>query len=130
MNKVILIGHVGKDPIVKSAANTKVAQFSLATTERYKPEGGEVKEITDWHSIVVWGKLAELCEKYVAKGQRISIEGKLKQRSYEGKDGAKRFVVEVVAESVEFLSKIEKQDTAATAEQPAASPEELNDLPF
>jgi len=135
MNKVILIGRVGKDPEVKEAAGSKVARLSLATTDYFKNSAGEKKEITDWHSIVCWKGLAEICEKYVAKGQLVAIEGKLKQRSYEGKEGGKRFVTEVLADSIQMLSKVEKPEKQEKSDQPfpvmpEIPTEEVNDLPF
>ena len=103
-NKVQLIGHVGQDPTITQLENGKVvAQFSLATNDNFKNAKGEKKEETDWHSIVAWGKVATIIEKYVGKGNKIGIEGKLKQRSYETETGEKRHYTEVVANEVLLL---------------------------
>jgi single-strand DNA-binding protein len=126
-NKVILSGNVGEDPKINTANNTKVASFSLATTERYT-QNNEKKVVTDWHRIVMWRQLAELCEKYVKKGTKLYIEGKLKTRSYE-KEGQTHYVTEIVADHMEFLGAPKSE---ATQTQPSQIPtdEEGDDLPF
>jgi single-strand DNA-binding protein len=96
-NKVQLIGHVGNAPeIVNLESGKKLAKFSLATNDSYKNSKGEKITDTQWHNIVVWGKLAELVESYVPKGKEVGLEGKLTSRSYEDKDGVKRYVTEIV----------------------------------
>lgn len=107
VNKVILIGNLGKDPEIRALENgTKLARFPLATSETFTDKTtGERREITDWHNIVVWRGLAEVVEKYVTKGQKIYIEGKLKRRSWQDESGEKRYSVEVVADSMTMLSK-------------------------
>lgn len=103
MNKVLLIGRVGTDPEVKTFDNNKtVAKFSFATTERYTVNN-EKKEETTWHNIVVWGKLAEIAEKWVKKGNQLAIEGKIKTRSWDDKDGVKKYITEIVADSFEMI---------------------------
>jgi single-strand DNA-binding protein len=120
VNKVILVGRVGKPAEVRTAGESKVASFSLATTEKYKDsKTGEWKENTEWHNIVCWRNTAELAEKYVQKGMQLYIEGKLRTRSWD-KDGEKRYVTEIVAEVLQFLEK--KQDTES-APAPAAQPQ-------
>jgi single-strand DNA-binding protein len=120
VNKVILVGRVGKPAEVRTAGESKVASFSLATTEKYKDsKTGEWKENTEWHNIVCWRNTAELAEKYVQKGMQLYIEGKLRTRSWD-KDGEKRYVTEIVAEVLQFLEK--KQDTQS-APAPAAQPQ-------
>lgn len=95
-NKVTLIGNLGKDPDIKSFENgERVANFSIATSESYKDKIGERQTITDWHNIAVYGKAVDIIEKYVKKGSRLLVEGKLKTRSWE-KDGQKNYVTEVV----------------------------------
>ena len=96
-NKVQLIGHVGNAPeILNLESGKKLAKFSIATSESYKNSKGEKITDTQWHNIVAWGKTAELIENYVPKGKEVGIEGKLTSRSYEDKDGVKRYVTEVI----------------------------------
>jgi len=105
-NKVILIGHLGNDPEVKDLeSGTKVANFSLATNDYYKDPQGERVENTQWHNLVAWNKTAEILEKYVKKGQEVAIEGKLTNRSYDDKEGNKRYVTEVVVNELVLLGK-------------------------
>ena len=143
MNKVILIGNVGKDAEIRTIdnGNTTVVSFPLATSERYRDRNGEVKENTDWHDITVWRKTAETIGKYIKKGTMVMVEGKLKKRSWTDRDGNKRYSTEVVADRIELLSK--KQDgTAAPAPQAPArvqenyspydflpGPDEYDDIP-
>ena len=106
LNKVILVGNLGKDPEIRHfEGGSAVAHFSLATTEAYKDKLGQRIEQTEWHKITAWGKTAELIEKFVVKGKEIAIEGKLSHRSYDDKDGNKRYITEVIANEVLFLSK-------------------------
>lgn len=103
-NTVQLIGHVGNDPeIVNLESGKKLAKFSIATNESYKNSKGEKITDTQWHNIVAWGKTAELVENYVPKGKEVGIEGKLTSRSYEDKDGVKRYVTEVVCNELLLL---------------------------
>ena len=105
-NKVQLIGNVGNDPEIKTFdGGKKVVNFTLATNESYKNENGEKVEQTEWHKISAWGKTADIIEKYVTKGKEIAIEGKLTHRSYEDKNGEKRFITEVVANDILLLGK-------------------------
>jgi len=105
-NTVQLIGHVGNEPeIVNLESGKKLAKFSVATNESYKNSKGEKITDTQWHIIVAWGKTAELVENYVPKGKEIGIEGKLTSRSYEDKDGIKRYVTEVVCQELLLLGK-------------------------
>jgi single-strand DNA-binding protein len=93
LNKVMLVGNVGKDPEVSVLeGNIKVAKFSLATSESYKDQQGQTHTQTEWHSIVLWRALAEVAEKYITKGSLIYLEGKNKTRSYDDKQGSKRYV--------------------------------------
>ncbi|MFV8281064.1 single-stranded DNA-binding protein [Christiangramia marina] len=103
-NHVQLIGNVGQDPqITHLESGKKVARFSLATNEFYKNEKGEKIQNTEWHTIVAWGKTAEIIEKYAGKGKEIGVAGKLKSRSYEDKDGVKRYVTEIEANEILLL---------------------------
>jgi single-strand DNA-binding protein len=105
-NKVQLIGRAGNDPEIKSFDNgKKIANINLATNDHYTNQKGEKVEDTQWHRVVAWGKTADLIEKYVTKGKEIAIEGKLSTRSYDDKNGDKKFVTEVVVNEVLFLSK-------------------------
>lgn len=103
-NKVQLIGNVGKTPeTTELESGKKVTRFSLATNEYYKNAKGEKVQSTQWHTIVAWGKTAEIIDKYADKGKEIAIEGKLNSRSYEDKEGVKKYVTEVVASEVLLL---------------------------
>lgn len=114
VNKVTLIGRVGKDAVVKHFDNGGViAEFSLATDDSYKKKDGEKVEQTDWHNCkVTYGKLAEVAEKYVKKGMLLYVEGKIKTRSYDDKDGNKRYATEIVCDTFKMLSS--KNDTGVT----------------
>lgn len=104
-NKVILVGNVGKDPEIRRFENNIKASFSLATSETYTPKGGEKVTQTEWHNIVAWRRLAELTENYIRKGSQILIEGKLRYRSYDDRDGNKRYIVEVEADTIQLLGR-------------------------
>ena len=120
VNKVILIGNLGKDPEVRRLENgSMVATFSIATSEVYADrETGEKKEITDWHDIVVWRGLAEVTEKYVRKGYKVYIEGKLKKRSWQDKEGLTRYSTEVIADELNIISRPEGSDKIVKKEAP------------
>lgn len=111
INKVILIGNLGKDPEVRHFENGGVlASFSLATSESYTDrETGEKKEHTDWHDVVLWRGLAEVAEKYLHKGTKIYVEGKLKKRSYQDREGVTRYAVEIVGEELTILSRADSE---------------------
>ncbi|WP_424003633.1 single-stranded DNA-binding protein [Maribacter sp. IgM3_T14_3] len=103
-NKVQLIGNVGNDPeMTVLESGKKVIRFSLATNENYKNGKGEKVQNTDWHNIVAWGKTAEIIETYASKGKQIAIHGKLTSRSYETKEGDKRYITEIVVSEVLLL---------------------------
>ena len=103
-NKVQLIGHVGNDPEIKTfEGGKKLANLTIATNDSYKNEKGEKVEQTEWHRITAWGKTAELIEKFVTKGKEIAIEGKLAHRSYDDKNGEKRYITEVVVNELMLL---------------------------
>jgi single-strand DNA-binding protein len=105
-NRVQLIGNAGKDPEIKSFdGGKKLASLTIATNESYTNDKGEKITDTQWHSIVAWGKTAEIIEKYVEKGDQIAIEGKLTHRSYDDKNGEKRYVTEVVVSDILLLGK-------------------------
>lgn len=123
VNKVILIGNLGKDPEVRRLENgAVVASFSIATSETYTEKAtGERRENTDWHNIVVWRGLAEVTEKYVKKGMKVYVEGKLKTRSWQDKEGNTRYTTEVLAEEMTILTWPENQDRQAGEQKPAYS---------
>lgn len=104
VNKAILIGNVGKDPEVRHLSDTKVANFTLATSESYTSKSGEKVTTTEWHNIVVWRGLAEVVEKYVSKGSKLYVEGKIFTRSWDDKDGVKRYKTEIQADTIQILS--------------------------
>lgn len=112
VNKVILIGNLGKDPEVRHLENgAVVANFSIATSEVYTDKStGEKKEITDWHDIVVWRGLAEVAEKYLKKGYKVYVEGKLKKRSWQDKENITRYTTEIIADELNILSRPEGGD--------------------
>ncbi len=104
VNKVILVGNLGKDPELRyTSSGTAVATFSLATSERYKDRNGEQQEKTEWHNIVTWRNLAEICGKYLHKGKQVYIEGRIQTRSYDDRDGNKRYMTEIVADQMQML---------------------------
>lgn len=103
VNKVIIIGRLGQDPEVKAVGQSSVANFSVATSENWTDKQGQKQERTEWHRIVVWGKLADLCGKYLAKGRQVYLEGRLTTRSWDDKDGQKRYTTEIVANTITFL---------------------------
>jgi len=142
VNKVILIGHVGKDPEVRYLdKNVAVANFTMATTEKAftTQNGVQVPERTEWHNIVAWRGLADISEKYIRKGSQVYVEGKLQTRSWE-KDGIKRYTTEIYAETINLLGKRPEQteplSKAPTAEATAVAdvvqspPHGEDDLPF
>ncbi|MEO6177831.1 MAG: single-stranded DNA-binding protein [Flavobacterium circumlabens] len=105
-NRVQLIGNVGNDPEIKTLENgKKLAHMSIATNEYYKNEKGEKVEQTEWHRVTAWGKTAEIIEKFVVKGKEVAVEGKLTHRSYDDKNGEKKFITEVVVNEILLLSK-------------------------
>jgi single-strand DNA-binding protein len=104
VNKVILVGRLGQNPEVKyTPAGAAVANFSIATNESWVDKQGQKQERTEWHRIVVWGKLAELCQQYLTKGRQAYIEGRLQTRQWQDKDGQTKYTTEINAQTVQFL---------------------------
>ena len=104
LNKVMIIGRLGADPEMKTlSSGNALTTFNVATSENWKDKDGQKQERTEWHRIVVWGKLAEICGKYLAKGREAFIEGKLQTRSWEDQQGQKKYTTEVVATNVQFI---------------------------
>jgi len=117
VNKVILIGRLGQDPEVRyTPSGQAVANFTMATSENWTGKDGQKQERTEWHRIVVWGRLAELCKDYLRKGRQVYIDGKLQTRSWDDKEGKKRYTTEIVANTVQFLGtapdKVESTETS------------------
>ena len=132
VNKVILVGNLGKDPEVKYLdSGVAVANFSLATSESYKNKEGERVNQTEWHNIVLWRGLAEVAEKWLKKGSNVYIEGKIKTRKWEDKDGNTRYNTEILADNMTMLGSKSTSESAApttSGQQPAA--DTADDLPF
>jgi single-strand DNA-binding protein len=106
LNKVLLIGNLGKDPEVRyTASGTAVASFSLATSEKFKNKDGEWEERTEWHNVILWERLAEIAGEYLAKGKTVYIEGRLQTRKWQDKDGKDRYTTEIVGEKMQMLSR-------------------------
>lgn len=130
----MLIGNLGKDPELKyTPSGIAVATFSIATSESWKDQDGNQQEKTEWHNIVVWRKLAEIAGEYLKKGKKIYLEGKLQTRNYE-KDGVKRYITEIVADSFIMLDSAGKQNggsaDAETFSAPVDTAAKDDDLPF
>ncbi len=104
VNKVILVGHLGADPDMRyTPSGQGVCELRLATSESWNDKNGQRQERTEWHRVVVWGKRAEICSKYLAKGRQVYVEGRIQTRNYDDKDGNKRYITEVIANDVQLL---------------------------
>jgi len=139
VNKVILIGNLGKDPELRyTPGGQAVASFPLATSEKWRDKEGVMQDNTEWHNIVVWGRQAETAKEYLAKGRQVYIEGRIQTRSWDDKEGNKRYTTEVVAQRVQFLGSRGQGGSGGGgggSEMPSDSPqpdltEEDDDLPF
>jgi len=129
MNKAMLIGNLGSDPEVRYTQNqTPVATFSVATSERWTDSEGNKQEHTEWHRVVSWGKLAEICGEHLKKGDKVFIEGKLRTRKWEDKDGNTRYTTEINARDLEMLGGREGADSSASMSENEPPPSE--DVPF
>ena len=121
INKAILVGNLGKDPELRyTASGQAVATFSLATTEKFKNKGGEQQERTEWHNIVAWGPLAEICGKYLVKGKQIYCEGRIQSRSYDDRDGNKRYITEIVISDMQMLGGRPSEEGGSGGARPAS----------
>jgi single-strand DNA-binding protein len=124
VNRVILIGRLGKDPEIKyTPSGAAVAKFSLATDERYKDKSGEVKDHTEWHNIVAWGKLAEICGEYLTRGKLVYIEGSIRSSQWEDQSGNKRTRYEIIAWQMQMLGSKAESERLAAASTERATPE-------
>jgi len=142
VNKAILIGNLGRDPELRyTPGGQAVATFSLATGEKWRDKDGVMQDKTEWHNIVVWGRQAEIAKEYLAKGKQVYIEGRIQNRSYDDKDGNKRYISEVVAQRMQFLGSRDQAGAGAGAGTssgenmpPEPPPNDLasedDDLPF
>lgn len=141
LNKAMLIGRLGADPEVRyTQSNTAVATMNLATTEKYKDANGELQENTEWHRVVAWGRTAEICQQYARKGSQLYIEGPIQTRSWEDKDGQKRYTTEIKALTVQLLdSRSDSSAEPASRKEPKKAaaneiPDDFgdadDDLPF
>ena len=141
LNKVMLIGNLGKDPEVRyTAAGTAVASFSVATSEKYKNKSGELEEKTEWHNVTLWARLAEIAGEYLAKGKTVYIEGRLQTRKWQDRDGKDRYTTEIVGEKMQMLSgkgegggrqgagRTDNQSQETAYEEPVFNPDD--DIPF
>ena len=124
VNKVILVGRLGKDPELKyTTTGRAVVNFSIATNETWV-KNDEKHEITDWHNVVLWGKIAEIAGQYLSKGSRVFIEGKLRTRKWEDKNGQTKYTTEVIGDRLEFLDSIKQEQVSS------GQPKQEEDLPF
>lgn len=131
LNRVTLIGFLGKNPELRhTQSGVAVCTFSLATSESYKDKQGQKQETTEWHRVVVWQQQAELCAKYLSKGRGCIVEGKIQTRSYDDKDGTKRYATEIVAQKVTFLPDGKGKGSGAAAEGHGLPTEDPDLIPF
>lgn len=137
VNRVILIGNLGRDPEIRyTPAGRAVTRFSLATGEVWTDADGNRQERTEWHNIVVWGKQAETCSQYLAKGRQVYVEGSIRSRSYDDKDGNRRYITEIIGQRVQFLGGGRGGEAGApsapTQEEPppTTAGSEEDDIPF
>lgn len=138
VNKVILIGNLGSDPELRyTPSGAAVANFRIATSERWNDKDGKPQERTEWHRIVAWRKLAEIAGEYLKKGKQVYVEGKLQTRSWEDQDGVKRYTTEIIADKIQMLGRRGENETSSGSDDfgTADFPEEKNagensDLPF
>ena len=136
VNKVILVGNLGKDPEVRyTPSGVAVANFTIATSEEWKDKNtGEKQGRTEWHRVVAWRRLGEICGEYLRKGSQVYVEGKLQTRAWEDRDGSKRYTTEIVASTMQMLGapnregKAEPSDGSFPVEEPITIPED--DIPF
>ena len=136
VNKAILIGRLGKDPEVRYTPDgAMVTNFNLATDEQWKDKNGEKVQKTEWHRIVAFGKLAEICGNYLVKGKLIFVEGRIQTRSLEDKEGVKRYTTEIVANNMQMLdskgqNKADESSSDSMSSNSASSSTPMDDVPF
>lgn len=131
LNKVMLIGNLGKDPEVRfTASGQAVASFSLATSEKFKGKTGEWEERTEWHNITLWGKLAEIAGEYLSKGKTIYVEGRLQTRKWQDKSGNDRYTTDIVGDKMQMLSPKGERSGGDSSSAPKASSSSYEEPPF
>lgn len=135
LNRAMVIGHLGRDPELRSTAGgTAVANFSMATTERWKDKNGQKQERTEWHNVVAWGALGENCDRYLRKGSKAYVDGRLQTREWEDREGQKRRTTEIIALNVVFLDPKENRGSGGGGGDRAAGygppPMSDDDVPF
>ncbi len=135
VNKVILVGNLGADPEIRyTPSGTAVANFNIATSENWTNKEGKKETKTEWHKIVTFGKLAEICGEYLSKGKQIYVEGRIQTRQWDDRDGNKRYTTEIVANTMQMLGRPGDKPQEAPQEEPPQAgepaPPELDDVPF
>lgn len=135
VNKVILIGNLGADPELRyTPSGSAVVNFNIATTEKWKDKDGQPQERTEWHRIILWNRQAEIAKEYLRKGSSVYIEGRIQNRSYEDKDGVKRFVTEIIGQRMQLLGGRGAASEGGPSQMPPSPPDNLaaedDDLPF
>lgn len=126
LNRVTILGNLGKDPeLRKTGGGASICNLSVATSDQWRDESGEKKEKTEWHRITVFGKSADNCAKYLAKGRSVLVEGKIETREWKDKEGQRRFTTEIMAQNVQFLGGGQPQ-----AREETATAETVEDIPF
>jgi len=132
VNKVMLIGNLGRDPEIRyTTSGQAVANFTLATTEKYTNKAGDKQEDTEWHRIVAWGRLAEICGEYLTKGRMVYIEGSIRTRSWEDKEGNTKWTTEIVARNMQMLgSSRGRSESSSTADEKIPADFEIEDDSF
>ena len=132
MNKIIVVGNLGRDPEMRyTPSGQAVTSFSVATNYRYTTAEGEQRDETEWFTVSVFGRQAEACNQYLSKGRKVYVDGRLKSRSYQGREGETRFVLDILAQDVRFLDRgAAPEAPSADMEPPPAGNIEVEDLPF
>jgi single-strand DNA-binding protein len=132
VNRVILIGNLGRDPDLRyTPSGQPVAKFPIATSERWKDKDGQLQQRTDWHNIVAWGRQAEVCKEYLKKGSPLYIEGRIQSRSYDDKDGNRKYITEIVANRIQMLGRKEEGPSEeGIPPEPETEEAEGDDIPF
>ncbi len=130
VNAVHLVGRLGKDPEVRTVGESKVATFTMATSEVYKNKEGEKVENTEWHNIVLWKGLAGIAEQYLQKGSQVYIGGSIKTRSWDDKEGNKKYITEIIGKNLTMLGGKNESNNSSTTNESAPPPSEEDDLPF
>lgn len=136
VNKVILIGNLGADPELRyTPSGAAVANFNIATTEKWKDRDGQLQERTEWHRIVLWSRQAEIAKEYLRKGSAVYIEGRIQNRSYDDKDGVKKYITEIIGQRMQLLGgRTQGASDSGSSQPPPVPPDDLagedDDLPF